>query len=1056
MRRRIFGRTLILVREVLGFYFGQSHYFSSFKLRLMRGKVLSGSSLKQKLCLKKKAAQFSVFSFVITLFCILIWVVFIEPEEIGKTVLRVGEDNRLGQRISEDYGNLPLRFEQNSGQTDARVKFLARGKGYTLFLTAREAVLKLQKPGQSAVLRMELAGANRSPQIVGQNELAGKSNYFVGDDPNRWKTDVPNFSGVRYKEVYPGIDQVFYGNGRQLEYDFVVAPETDYRQIAIDFSGAENLEINPSGELVLTVGGEKIVQKKPFVYQEIGNERREIAANYSIQNPESKNQNPKVGFEIGEYDRSKPLTIDPVLVYSTYLGGNDADGGRAIAVDDGGNVYVTGNASSSNFPTVNPYQANVAGNGDVFVTKINAAGTAIIYSTYVGGSRGDSGRGIDFDNAGNAYVTGTTGGSISSNDFPTVNAFDNTYGGTDDAIVFKLNPAGNALLYSTYLGGSNSDIGHEIKVNRSTGEAFVAGNSLSQAGFPTTFGAFNTTCSNCVSGSFVTKFNAQGSALIYSTYIGPGPANDLAIDADGSAYITGSTTSTAFPITPGAAQPTCTGCNLGRSDAFVTKLNATGSALVYSTYLGGSISEVGSGIAVDGTGNAYVTGRTESGTGSSVVFPTTPGAFQTVSLGVPDGFVTKLNPTGTAFVYSTFLGGNVRDEAFGIAADPLGNVHVIGQTRSTNFPLANPFQTICPQNGDCVFISSLDAAGSAILFSTFFGQGEGLEVAADSAGNIYVTGVTYQGLANLPTMNPIQPAHGAGNSVFDGFVAKIQVHENQTRRPAFDFDGDGKADISIFRPSAGEWWMQRSSSGGIFALQFGSSSDRIVPADYTGDGKADVAVWRPASGEWFILRSEDLSFYAFPFGTDGDIPVPADYDGDGRADAAVFRPSNSTWHINKSSGGYLVQQFGISGDVPITADYDGDGKSDISIYRASAGEWWIQRSTAGLTAFQFGNSNDKPVQGDYTGDGKADAAFYRPTTGEWFVLRSEDQTYFSFPFGTDGDTPVPGDYDGDGKTDAAVFRPSNSTWFIQRTNAGILIQQFGSSGDRAIPSAFIP
>ncbi len=999
---------------------------------------------------------FFVLLIVVVTICVIVFSrVFIKTEQIGKIVLPIDEDKPVGQQLSEDYGNLPLRFEQNSGQTDARVKFLARGIGYTLFLTGGEAVLKLQKPEQSAVLRMRLAGANRSPQIVGQNELAGKSNYFVGDDPNQWKIDVPNFSGIRYKEVYPGIDQVFYGNGRQLEYDFVVAPETDYRQIAIDFTGTENLEINQSGELVLTVGGEKIVQKKPFVYQEIGNERREIAANYSIQNPKSKIQNPKVGFEIGEYDRSKPLTIDPVLVYSTYLGGNDADGGRAIAVDDEGNVYVTGSASSSNFPTVNPYQANEAGNGDVFVTKINAAGTAIIYSTYVGGSRGDIGWGIDFDNAGNAYVTGTTGGSISFNDFPTVNAFDNTYGGTDDAIVFKLNPTGNALLYSTYLGGSNSDIGHEIKVNRSTGEAFVAGNSLSQAGFPTTPGAFNTTCSNCVSGSFVTKFNAQGSALIYSTYIGPGPANDLAIDAGGNAYITGSTNSTVFPITPGAAQPTCTGCNLGRSDAFVTKLNPAGSALIYSTYLGGSIDEVGRGIAVDTAGNAYVTGRTESGTGVSVMFPTTPGAFQTVSLGVPDGFVTKLNPTGTTFVYSTFLGGNVRDEAFGIATDPLGNAHIIGQTRSRDFPLVSPFQSICPQNGDCVFMASLNPAGAAIIFSTFFGQGEGLEVAADSAGNIYVTGVTYQGLANLPTMNPIQPTHGAGNSVFDGFVAKIQVQQNQTRRTAFDFDGDGKTDIGIYRPTANEWWINPSMSGQTFALQFGASGDVITPGDFTGDGETDVAFWRPATGEWFILRSEDGSYYSFPFGTSGDVLAPADYDGDGKADAAVFRPSNSTWYINKSSGGYLIQQFGISGDVPVTADYDGDGKSDVAIYRASAGEWWIQRSTAGLVAFQFGNSNDKAVQGDYTGDGKSDVAFWRPSTGEWFVLRSEDQSYFSFPFGTNGDAPVPGDYDGDGKADAAVFRPSNSTWFIQRTTAGTQIVQFGAAGDKPIPNAFV-
>ncbi|HEY0430095.1 MAG TPA: Calx-beta domain-containing protein [Pyrinomonadaceae bacterium] len=277
----------------------------------------------------------------------------------------------------------------------------------------------------------------------------------------------------------------------------------------------------------------------------------------------------------------------------------------------------------------------------------------------------------------------------------------------------------------------------------------------------------------------------------------------------------------------------------------------------------------------------------------------------------------------------------------------------------------------------------------------------------------------------------------------------------QTHKP-FDFDGDGKTDISIFRPSAGEWWCLRSSDGQNRAFQFGSSSDKLTPADYTGDGKTDVAFWRPSTGEWFILRSEDNSYYSFPFGTSGDIPIVGDFDADGKADAAVFRPSNSTWYINKSTGGTIIQQFGQTGDVPVVADYDADGKSDIAIYRVSAGEWWINRSSLGLIAFQFGNSTDKPVQGDYTGDGKADVALFRPSTGEWFVLRSENQSYFSFPFGTNGDIPAPGDYDGDGKFDATVFRTSTNIWYSQRTTAGTLIQSFGQSGDKPVPNAFVP
>ncbi|MGC2237191.1 MAG: FG-GAP-like repeat-containing protein [Pyrinomonadaceae bacterium] len=277
-------------------------------------------------------------------------------------------------------------------------------------------------------------------------------------------------------------------------------------------------------------------------------------------------------------------------------------------------------------------------------------------------------------------------------------------------------------------------------------------------------------------------------------------------------------------------------------------------------------------------------------------------------------------------------------------------------------------------------------------------------------------------------------------------------------RAPFDFDGDGKTDISIFRPSAGEWWYSRSSDSGNYAAQFGNSADKLVPGDYTGDGRADIAVFRPVSGEWFILRSEDGSYYSYPFGTNGDIPAIGDFDGDGKADSVVFRPSDTTWYIRRSSdGGFTIQQFGANGDVPAVADYDGDGKADIAIWRASVGEWWIQQSSNNsVVAFQFGNSLDKPVQGDYTGDGKADVAIYRPSSGEWLILRSNDFSYYSFPFGTNGDVPAPGDYDGDGRFDATVFRPSQSTWYVQRTTAGTLIQTFGQSGDVPVPNAFVP
>ena len=287
-------------------------------------------------------------------------------------------------------------------------------------------------------------------------------------------------------------------------------------------------------------------------------------------------------------------------------------------------------------------------------------------------------------------------------------------------------------------------------------------------------------------------------------------------------------------------------------------------------------------------------------------------------------------------------------------------------------------------------------------------------------------------------------------------LAKLHINPVVKNRAPFDFDGDGKTDIGIYRPSGGEWWIQRSLTGVTTAAQFGNATDKIVPADFTGDGKADIAVWRPSDGFWFVLRSEDSSFYAVPFGTAGDIPAPADYDNDGKADTAVFRPSNGVWFIERSSGGTRIEQFGLNGDVPVAGDYDGDGSADIAIFRTSNGQWWINRSTAGVLAVTFGNSTDKPTPGDFTGDAKTDIAIWRPTDGLWLILRSEDFSFYGFPFGTAGDVPAPGDYDGDGKTDATVFRPSNSVWFVNRSTGGTAIQQFGANGDRPLPNAFVP
>jgi len=635
---------------------------------------------------------------------------------------------------------------------------------------------------------MKLHNANPHVAVTGMDELAGKSNYFIGKDPAKWHANVPTYAKVRYEGIYSGIDLVYYGNQRQLEYDFIVAPGADPNRIAFDVRGTKRIRLAADGDLVFKMGNEEIRWHKPVVYQERDGAKQVIAAKYAIA------VGNRVKFEIAKYDATRTLYIDP-LIYSTYFGGSSFDSGRAVAVDGSGNAFVTGLTFSPDFPvTSGAYQTAKSGDGDVFVSKFNPSGSALVYSTYLGGSGFQNGgannaAGIAVDGSGNAYITGTT----FSTDFPTTpGAFQTACGGANcqfgDGFVSKLNPTGSALLFSSYLGGSSFNTSEGIAVD-SAGNVYVTG-STSSIDFPITPGAFQTT----YRGGFVTKFNPTGSALIYSTFLGgtglDGLGRDrgfgIAVDNAGYAYITGLTGSKDFPTTPGAFQAVCDGGGFGCSfNGFVTKLNPTGSDLIYSTYLGGTDIDWGASIAIDSSGNAYVTGTTYSRD-----FPITTGSFQAICNGTNDAFfycrdafVTKINPQGSALLYSDYLGGASYDWGIGISVDSSGHAYVIGYTQSLDFPTKHPLQpTISDQLS--AFVTKLVPDGRAMDYSTYLGSIRGFSdnyegiffmaeptvgIAVDSSGNAYVTGGTDS--YTFPTMNPLQPFLLGRNA----FVAKISA-----------------------------------------------------------------------------------------------------------------------------------------------------------------------------------------------------------------------------------------------------------------------------------------
>ncbi|WP_150132906.1 SBBP repeat-containing protein [Acidisarcina polymorpha] len=735
----------------------------------------------------------------------------------------VSSAKAVSPTIKADYGKLPLSFEANQGQSDPQVKFLSRGQRYSLFITDSAAVLALTKelPSQpkpaalggnagfekaanikSDVVRMELAGAARGMQVSGVDPLPGKVNYFFGKDSSKWHSNVPTYAKVKYSNVYPGIDLVYYGNQQQLEYDFIVAPRANPKQARLHFAGASKLKLNCGGDLEIIAKDGEIAFHKPVVYQLKDGQRQRIEGGFHLL------ANNTIGFTLANYDHSRELVIDPVLAYSTYLGGSGTSQATAIAVDANGEAYVTGDAYSSDFPVTaaafqTTFQSSFEGRV-AFVTKFNPAGTALIYSTFIAPG---SPTGIKVDKEGNAYLTGIA----SSEYFPvTEGAFQTVDKCPFSQRVFcsigfisKLNPKGSALIYSTYLGGTGNpspsgypfDTPNAIAIDLA-GNAYVTGTAVS-SDFPVTSNAFqkkqNCTHSvNSCSNAFVTQLNATGSALVYSTYLGgSGVASGtaIAVNVAGSAFVTGSTTPE-FPVTAEAFQRVLPG-----SQSFVTRLNPGGSSLAYSTLLGdaGGGETDAAGIAVDSASNAYVTGLTYGAD-----FPVTGHAYQKVNRALAnsgyDSFISKLNPSGSGLVYSTYLGGGALpydqiryygDAAAGIVIDRLGNAFVTGWALSSDFPVTSDALKKTNSNSSDSFVTVFNSNGSGLIYSTYFG-GDPIyngpdattSIAVDGLGNAYIAG--YESSYDFPTtpgaFQVVNPAEKDLEASRTAFTAKFAFH----------------------------------------------------------------------------------------------------------------------------------------------------------------------------------------------------------------------------------------------------------------------------------------
>lgn len=960
-------------------------------------------------------------------------------------------DVSAGTNVDAAYAKLPLGFERNQGQAAAEVDYLSRGRNATLFLTGSEAVLALRgERAKTAVLRMRLAGANAGATAAAEEPLQGKVNYLLGNDRKQWQTGVSTYRRVRYSDVWPGIDLVWHGTRSALEYDFIVQPGSDPARIRVAFDGTERLRLDRAGNLIARTAAGEVVQSAPVIYQDGPRGRTTISGRYAMKGRR------EIGFEIGAYDRSRPLVIDPVLNYSTYLGSAGADDAFAIAVDSAGQAYVTGTTDSSFKDFGGSIRFNKSfGDFAVYVTKLNAAGTEAIYTALIGSGPDEIrdclgedicdvvSNGIAVTVDGKAAITGGIHNFDNNSEYPTT---DNAFQGRGvpclgtcsvldvparhlDVFVTMLNAAGDGLVYSTfyadsaYLGSHGDEVGQAIAVDAGqriyitgfTNSEGLATRNEFQKGRESVFQRKDAFIA--VFDPFLEKGN---DTLLYASYLGGGEDDiglGIAVDQFRNAYIGGSTRSIDLATKSPVSQPLQSTFQGGQFDGFVAKIDTTvrgASSLTYLTYFGGNVNDRVEGIAVDSAQRAYITGATNS---SAATFPLL-NAFDNTQLN-GEAFVAKLNADGTARFYCSFLGGDNGnaagdgEEGMAIALDAGENVYVTGRiTSGATFP-TGPFAALLPvEQQGTAFVAKIEATVSAttparLLYATTFGgrNAKAHGIAVDPKANVYLAGTTF---GDFPT------TEGAFQTVFggdtDAFVAKINATPNDT--------------TGLYRLSTNEFLLRNSNStgGADLTIVFGEKGDLPVAGDWDANGVTDVGVMR-ATGE-FLLRLNENSTEAMLFdATPGHLPLAGDFDGDGfdtigiyttTFDEPFFLLTNFHAGDNPIAKPEITFFLGKQGDLPIAGDWDGDGIDTVGVYRPSTSEFFLVNDFKGgaVTTFVFGVKGDLPIAGDWNGDGIDGVGVYRKSDGTMHLTEDLGVTELSFRFAEEGDLPVAGNWDG--------------------------------------------